>query len=437
MSKQNVTSLLGLIIAVLTFLSCAAPNYLPSPTIQYPILRNTCSFGVQNMDEKAKVENSSLSCHYDGFDVKYKLNEGFVISLEIINNSNKSLIIDKSKCFVLYDGYSTQLFKDVRSSRSTTFNNVQDAINNVQTNEASVSMTIPPYSKWELPLQETNVREMKKLPAFNYSVGIHSLTPFDNQEVIEYVIPYSFDYTMAEWSTSRNRIFVNSIEVKNQMTSNQFEFKDETIFLSQTQYQITRRNGHPDYSEANKIDALNQKKFKKHNTAVVISHLFWGIPTLTMSWWFLGCSQHEPPIYGNNGKSSYNSIGSDKYEDPFGNFFNAPFGDLSSRVQNNAPNNNQGNLNRLLGGEFQEVTQYQKEQLGIQSGINILRITDGKMKDAGIPEGFIIQNINNKTIRNIEDLESIVMIIKNTKEPVMIIKGIFLTGKKGTFVVEI
>lgn len=211
MSKQKVTSLLGLIIAVLAFTSCAAPTYLPRPAMQYPTIVNKCTFGVQNMDEKAKVEGSTLTAHYEGFDVAYKILNNFVVSLVVMNNSNKSLIIDKSKCFVLYDGYSTQLFKDVRSSRSTTFNNVQDAINNVQTNEASVSMTIPPYSKWELPLQETNLREINKLPDFKTSMGIHSLTPFDNKETVEFVIPYSYDYSMANWSTSRNRIYVNSI----------------------------------------------------------------------------------------------------------------------------------------------------------------------------------------------------------------------------------
>lgn len=99
------------------------------------------------MDQKGKIEPQSLTAHYDGFDVRYKIDNKFVVSLEIVNNTNKSLITDKSKCYVLYNGYSRDLFKDVRSSRSTTFNNVQDAINNVQTSDASVIMSIPPYSK--------------------------------------------------------------------------------------------------------------------------------------------------------------------------------------------------------------------------------------------------------------------------------------------------
>lgn len=303
MSKQKVTSLLGLIIAVLAFTSCAAPTYLPRPTIQYPTIENKCTFGVQNMDEKAIVEGNTLTCHYEGFDVAYRILNNFVVSMVVMNNSNKSLIIDKSKCFVLYDGYSTQLFKDVRSSRSTTFNNVQDAINNVQTNEASVSMTIPPYSKWELPLQETNLREIKRLPDFNTSMGIHSLTPFDNKETIEFVIPYSYDYSMAKWSTSRNRIYVNSIEVKNGYTISNY-ISGNPEWLSNNQYLISRRNGEPDYSEANRIDVLNRKKYKKHKTQVIIADIICIPFTLTLSIWGAllgGCynDDHRPPVYGN------------------------------------------------------------------------------------------------------------------------------------------
>ncbi len=262
MSKQRFKNLVNLLFVVQALSSCA-PKYLAAPTIQYPITQNTCTFGVQNMDENAKVEPNALTCHYDGFDVVYKVLDNLVVSLEIVNNTNKSLIIDKSKCYVLYGGYSTQLFKDVRSSRSTTFNNVQDAINNVQTNESGVSMTIPPYSKWELPIPETNVREIKKLPQFSDSPGIHSLTRHDNQETVEYVIPYTFDYSLAKWNTSRNLVYINSIDVKNGFSLSP-KVSEEFKWLASNQYMITRRNGEADYSEAERIDAINMKKYKKH-----------------------------------------------------------------------------------------------------------------------------------------------------------------------------
>lgn len=309
MSKQKVTSLLGLIIAVLAFTSCAAPNYLPGPTLNYPTITNEVSFGIENMDKAAKIETTTLTCHYDGFDVQYKVLENATVSLEIINKSNKSLIIDKSKSYVLYNGYSNQLFKDVRSSRSTTFNNVQDAIDNVQTNEAGVSMSIPPYSKWAMPLQETNVRQIE-LPGFSYKEGIHNLTPYDNKETVEFVIPYSYDYSLAKWETCRNRFYVSSIEVKKGFVT--YKPSDESIeWGSANGYSVMRSLGQPDYSEANRIDAINVRKYKSHRTWVTLSHILWGIPTLTYSWWlppmlndegYGHCHSHVPMIYGNQYK---------------------------------------------------------------------------------------------------------------------------------------
>lgn len=310
MSKQKVASLLGFIVAILSLHSCAVPSYLPGPTIHYPGIQNTCTFGVQNMDEKAKVEPNALTAHYNGFDVTYKINANFVVSLTIINNSNKSLIIDKSKSYVLYDGYSTQLFKDVRSSRSTTFNNVQDAINNVQTNESGVSMTIPPYSKWELPLPESNVRPIKYFPYFRPEIGLHPLTPYDNKEVIEFIIPYSYDYSMAKWDTSRNRVYVNSIESKAFESTSPFSSGGPKM-LNANQYSMIWTNGDPDFSEANRIDALNRKLYKKHNRAVRTSHIIWSIvtlPTIIIPYLILMTGyecyngSHTPPTYGNGGE---------------------------------------------------------------------------------------------------------------------------------------
>lgn len=287
---------LGGFLAILLCTSCSAPQYLEVPDLKYPVLKNVCTFGIQNMDEKAKVEDNSLTCHYNDFDVSYIINDQFVVSMRIVNHSNKSLIIDKSKCYVLYDGYSTQLFKDVRSSRSTTFNNVQDAINNVQTNESGVSMTIPPYSKWELPVLETNIREINQLPQFINNVGIHSLTPYNEQETVEFVIPYTFDYTLADWSTCRNRVFVKSIEVKEAETIKEIYF-EEIKQTSNNQYVKIRRNGSPDLSEVNRVDVINWNIYKRHRRKVIASHFFSGFVTFTVAW-FLPCFHDVPLVYG-------------------------------------------------------------------------------------------------------------------------------------------
>ncbi len=396
MKNPVVASLCSLIISVLFLTSCSAPVYLPCPRLRYPTIENRCTFGIQNMDEKAKVEESTLTCHYEGFDVEYKILQSFIVSMVIKNNSNKSLIIDKSKCFVLYDGYSTQLFKDVRSSRSTTFNNVHDAIDNVQTNESSVSMTIPPYSKWELPLQETNLREIKNMPDFRFDLGTHPLTSFDNNENVEYVIPYSYDYSLAKWNTIRNRIYVNSIEVKNGFT---FEnnISEAPKWLSNNQYLVTCRKGEPDYSEAKMTDELNKKIYKRHKRQVIIADIL--CFPFTAGWSLLcaalgGCynEEHYPPVY--------NRVGYDPH------------------VNND--------IVIWLGGTFTENV----------DGVVVTSIVEGELKTAGVTPGFVISEIESIQVKSVNDMLKAITDTNLSGKKEVWIRGTNASGRKCTFVVE-
>lgn len=316
---KQLHTFIGIALFTLLITSCAAPSYLPSPEINYPYIKNTCNFGIQNMDEDAQIELKNLICHYKEFDIKFKLTKDTIITFEIINKTNKSMIIDKSKCYVLRDGYATDLFKDVRSSRSTTFNNVQDAINNVQTNETSVSMTIPPYSKWTTAIKETNLKKLEKLPNFITEPGITHLTQYDDIDVVEFIIPYSFDYSMAKWSTCRNRVYINCINSEKvtiaSRSKNKYLYDNKTYIDNDGNFYYTLRTDLStaiDYTEANRIDDINIGRYKKHRRKVLTSHICWSpivwsayIGTLPISVWFgdeigdmYGC-RHYPTIHGN------------------------------------------------------------------------------------------------------------------------------------------
>ncbi|MBO5264189.1 MAG: hypothetical protein J6B18_08045 [Bacteroidaceae bacterium] len=271
--KKFFEILLSLFV-VLVITSCAHPTYI-TPSIKKNSLTNTGTFAIQNMDNKGQIEPQSLTAHYDGFDVRYKLDDKCLISFEIVNNTNKSLIIDKSKCYVLYNGYSTELFKDVRSSRSTTFNNVQDAINNVQTSDASITMTIPPYSKWALPLNESNVRSIK-LPAYIENIGIYSISPYDNPETVEFVIPYTFDYSLANWDTSRNRVYVGRVVVSKEDNT----ISNTITRIDDASYQFCEKVLYLNKEEIDEVNRKNIKKWKRHRHWLNASHIFWGIVTL-------------------------------------------------------------------------------------------------------------------------------------------------------------
>ena len=86
----------------------------------------------------------------------------------------------------------------------------------------------------------------------------------------------------------------------------------------------------------------------------------------------------------------------------------------------------------VLGIDVRPITDSQKKQLEISYGLEVLKVNGGKMKEAGVPKGFIIQVINDQPMRTFDDLQEVV---KDSKDQMLVIKGIFPTGKRGGFVV--
>ena len=106
--------------------------------------------------------------------------------------------------------------------------------------------------------------------------------------------------------------------------------------------------------------------------------------------------------------------------------------------------NEQGNTNvvknadlDVLGGQFRAITDSQKEQLGISYGLQVTKISGGRLKEAGVPQGFIIQRVNDEAMKTIEDLQEAVKTASTSKEPVLYIQGIMPTGKKVYFAVAL
>ncbi len=91
----------------------------------------------------------------------------------------------------------------------------------------------------------------------------------------------------------------------------------------------------------------------------------------------------------------------------------------------------------VLGGQFRAITDQQKQQLGINYGLQVNKISGGKLKEAGMPQGFIIQRVNDQPMKTIDDLQQAVKTASTSKEPVLYIQGIFPTGKKAYFAVPL
>lgn len=91
----------------------------------------------------------------------------------------------------------------------------------------------------------------------------------------------------------------------------------------------------------------------------------------------------------------------------------------------------------ILGGNFREISTSQKRQYNIGNGLEVIKVNNGKLKEAGINKGFIIQKVNDFAVKSIEDLQQIVKEASTSKDPVLYIQGIYRTGKKAYFAVPL
>ena len=91
----------------------------------------------------------------------------------------------------------------------------------------------------------------------------------------------------------------------------------------------------------------------------------------------------------------------------------------------------------ILGAAFRELPDETKRSLRINTGIEVTGVTDGKMKEAGVRKGFIILKANGQNVKTVEQLEEIVKQASNSTEPVLFLNGIFPSGKRAYFAVDL
>lgn len=73
----------------------------------------------------------------------------------------------------------------------------------------------------------------------------------------------------------------------------------------------------------------------------------------------------------------------------------------------------------VLGAQFSELSQDEKRKFGLTQGIKVKDVGNGRLKKAGVPNGFVITAVNNRAINTIKDLDDIVKGLK-TGEGILI-----------------
>ena len=78
----------------------------------------------------------------------------------------------------------------------------------------------------------------------------------------------------------------------------------------------------------------------------------------------------------------------------------------------------------VLGADFTEISDSQKRELGINYGVQIASLGDGKLRQGGIKEGYIITKINRTPIKTVDDIKRVIGISSGG----VLIEGIYPNG---------
>ncbi len=84
----------------------------------------------------------------------------------------------------------------------------------------------------------------------------------------------------------------------------------------------------------------------------------------------------------------------------------------------------------VLGARFETVTDGEKDKLEIDNGIKIKTLDKGKLKDAGLKEGFIITYVNKKPIYEVNDFKREI----GNAQGGILVEGVYPNGEQAYFV---
>lgn len=83
----------------------------------------------------------------------------------------------------------------------------------------------------------------------------------------------------------------------------------------------------------------------------------------------------------------------------------------------------------IMGAQFENLTDDEKEKLNIEGGAKIKKLAPGKLRNSGIREGFIITSIDKKPILSTDDVTDA---LKDKKGGVLI-EGVYTNGMKAYY----
>ncbi len=79
----------------------------------------------------------------------------------------------------------------------------------------------------------------------------------------------------------------------------------------------------------------------------------------------------------------------------------------------------------IYGAKIKNLSSSKAAKLRIKGGVEVVSLTQGKFKSAGIKEGFIITGVNQQRVYDIQDMKAL---LQNVKNGGIYIEGIYPNG---------
>ena len=84
----------------------------------------------------------------------------------------------------------------------------------------------------------------------------------------------------------------------------------------------------------------------------------------------------------------------------------------------------------LLGAQFEAATTEELKKLNLENGVKVTKLNSGKLKEAGVKEGFIITSVDKNPVTKPSDIESI---LNRNKDTGILVEGIYPNGQKAYY----
>ena len=89
------------------------------------------------------------------------------------------------------------------------------------------------------------------------------------------------------------------------------------------------------------------------------------------------------------------------------------------------------------GQDITDLGITERARLGISYGLEVTKVSNGRLKERGVSKGFIILRINNQNVRSVSDIEQIFRSAQSSDEQTMWIWGKTQAGRQMSFAISL